>query len=99
LEPAEQAGLCEVVVRKNCKAGDIFKVFQDPKYRNRIAIFHYGGHANGYQLLLEVVMCHRIGEPLCWHNDRLQVVAELKKANVSAGEAHLVCNYTPRGPE
>jgi len=53
LEPAEKAGLCEVVVRTNCTAGDIFKVFQDPQYRNRIAIFHYGGHANGYQLLLE----------------------------------------------
>ncbi|MEZ5944565.1 MAG: CHAT domain-containing protein [Planctomycetaceae bacterium] len=53
LQPAEQAGLCEVVVRANCTAGDIFEVFQDPRYRNRIAIFHYGGHANGYQVLLE----------------------------------------------
>ena len=53
LDSAEQAGLCEVVVRSNSTATDIFKVFQDPKYRNRIAIFHYGGHANGYQLLLE----------------------------------------------
>ena len=53
LQPAAQAGLCEVVVRSNSTAGDIFKVFQDPKYRNRIAILHYGGHANGYQLLLE----------------------------------------------
>ncbi len=53
LEPAEQAGLCEVVVRSNSTAADIFKVCQDPRYRNRIAILHYGGHANGYQLLLE----------------------------------------------
>ena len=53
LETAERAGLCEVVVRSNSTAGDIFKVFQDPRYRNRVAIFHYGGHANGYQLLLE----------------------------------------------
>lgn len=53
LEAAERAGLCEVIVRTNSTAGDIFKVFQDPKYRNRIAILHYGGHANGYQLLLE----------------------------------------------
>lgn len=53
LQPAERAGLCEVVVRSNSTAGDIFKVFQDPKFRNRVAIFHYGGHANGYQLLLE----------------------------------------------
>ncbi len=53
LEPAEKAGLCEVVLRQNSSAEDIFKVFQDSRYRNRIAIFHYGGHANGYQLLLE----------------------------------------------
>lgn len=53
LGPAELAGLCEVVVLQNCSAGDIFKVFQDPRYRNRVGIFHYGGHANGYELLLE----------------------------------------------
>lgn len=53
LERAEQAELCEVVVRSNSTAQDIFKVFQDPKYRNRVGIFHYGGHANGYELLLE----------------------------------------------
>ncbi len=53
LEAAERAGLCEVVVRTNSTAGDLFKVFQDPRYRNRVAILHYGGHANGYQLLLE----------------------------------------------
>jgi len=53
IETAVAAGLCEVVVRTNSTAGDIFKVFQDARYRNRVAIFHYGGHANGYQLLLE----------------------------------------------
>lgn len=53
LEPAERAGLCEVVLLQNCTAADIFKVFQDPRYRNRVGIFHYGGHANGYELLLE----------------------------------------------
>ena len=53
LKPAERDGLCEVVVKQNSTAGDIFNVFLDPRYRNRIAVFHYGGHANGYQLLLE----------------------------------------------
>jgi WD40 repeat protein len=53
LEPAERAGLCELVVRSNSSAGDIFKVFEDSRYRNRVAILHYGGHANGYELLLE----------------------------------------------
>jgi len=45
--------LCEVVERSNAAIEDILDVFQDNTYRNRIAIFHYGGHANSYQLLLE----------------------------------------------
>lgn len=45
--------LCEVVVRTNATAGDIVDVFQDPSLRGRIAIFHYGGHAGSYELLLE----------------------------------------------
>jgi len=53
LQSAVDRGLCEVEVRSNSTAGDIFKVFQDPEFRDRIAIFHYSGHANGYQLLLE----------------------------------------------
>ncbi|MBK7338805.1 MAG: CHAT domain-containing protein [Saprospirales bacterium] len=43
--------LCELVVRQNATIQDIFDVFQ--KYEGRIAIFHYGGHADGYQLLLQ----------------------------------------------
>ncbi len=58
LETAERAGLCEVVVRSNCTADDIFRVFQDDRYRNRVAVFHYGGHANGFQLLLESAAGH-----------------------------------------
>ncbi|MEL7499142.1 MAG: CHAT domain-containing protein [Planctomycetota bacterium] len=53
LTGAEKEGLCELVVRFNVTPEDVFKVFQDSRYRNRIAIFHYGGHANGYELLLE----------------------------------------------
>lgn len=45
--------LCEIVVRQNVTIGDIVDVFQSKMYRGRIAIFHYGGHADGYQLLLE----------------------------------------------
>lgn len=33
----------------------------------------------------------KIGEPLCWHNDRKQILAELGKANVPSGQVHLVC--------
>ena len=57
---AQEAGLCEVVERANATVENILDVFQDAKYRNRIAIFHYGGHANGYQLLLESVTGHSV---------------------------------------
>lgn len=53
-----------MVVRTNCTAEDIFKVFQDPQYRKRITIFHNGGHANGYQLLLESASGQAVGDPL-----------------------------------
>lgn len=58
LRRAERARLCQLVERSNATLGDILDVFQDPEYRNRIAVFHYGGHANGYQLLLESASGH-----------------------------------------
>jgi WD40 repeat protein len=53
LDKAKQAELCEVVERSNATIDDIMNVFQDETYRDRIAIFHYGGHADCYKLLLE----------------------------------------------
>ncbi|MFQ5340102.1 MAG: hypothetical protein ACE5F6_01000, partial [Anaerolineae bacterium] len=53
LERARQDGLCDNVVRQNATVQDVLNVFQSPEYRDRIAVFHFGGHANGYQLLLE----------------------------------------------
>lgn len=53
LQRARRDGLCELIELANATADDIFRVFQDPEYRDRIGVFHYGGHANGYQLLLE----------------------------------------------
>ncbi len=53
LAPAEQRHHCALVLRQNATAGDILDVFQDARYRDRIAIFHFGGHADGYRLLLE----------------------------------------------
>ncbi len=53
LAAAEQRGHCELVVRQNATAGDVLDIFQDARYRDRIAIFHFGGHADGYRLLLE----------------------------------------------
>lgn len=53
LQAAERAGLCDVLVESNASVDRIFSVFQDPRYRDRIAILHYAGHANSYHLLLE----------------------------------------------
>ena len=53
LQPAEQAGLCQVLIEANAGADRIFSVFQDARYRHRIAVLHYAGHADEYRLLLE----------------------------------------------
>src|SRR5688572_26316242 len=45
------AGSCEVVLLQNVTADQVFDAFQE--YRDRVALFHYAGHANGFQLLLE----------------------------------------------
>ena len=50
---AVEAGLCEVVERANATVDEVLDVFQDPKYRDRVALFHFGGHAGGAELLLE----------------------------------------------
>ena len=38
----------EVVVRQNVSLKNILDVFQNPKYKHRIAIFHFGEHADSY---------------------------------------------------
>lgn len=53
LDRAAQNGLCEVVRHQNVTLDIVLDVFQDPRYRNRIAVFHYGGHAESNELLLE----------------------------------------------
>jgi hypothetical protein len=55
LEPALEAGLCELIVESNATVTSILNTFQKARYKDRIAIFHYGGHADGYQLLLETL--------------------------------------------
>jgi hypothetical protein len=51
LEGAERKGLCELVVRPNATLHQIFETFTE--YRDRVAIFHYGGHASSDRLFLE----------------------------------------------
>jgi hypothetical protein len=52
-----------VVERSNTTVKNILDVFQE--YQDRIAIFHYGGHAGSYELLLESLtgehnMAHKV---------------------------------------
>lgn len=55
LDKAISNGLCDVEVRASATVGDILDVFQNPNLGPRISIFHYGGHANGFSLLLEAM--------------------------------------------
>ena len=65
LQKARQAGLCEIVERSNTTVENVLDVFQE--YQDRIAIFHYGGHAGSYALLLESL----IGEHVIAHSEGL----------------------------
>lgn len=51
LEQAQAAGICQLEVRTNATLSDIRDVFRN--HDNRIAIFHFGGHADSYRLLFE----------------------------------------------
>jgi WD40 repeat protein len=51
IEAAARRGLCELVVRPNATLDQILDVFTT--YRDRVAIFHYAGHAGPDELLLE----------------------------------------------
>ncbi len=53
LEQEEVARLCEVVIRSDCTIDEIIDVFQNKRYRGRIVLFHYSGHACPFHLLLE----------------------------------------------
>jgi hypothetical protein len=53
LDRAKDKGVCEYVVKYNATVQDIFDTFQKESLRGRICIFHYAGHANSFQLLLE----------------------------------------------
>lgn len=53
LEAAAQRGLCELIMRPYATVEQILGLFEQPALRGRIAVFHYAGHADSYQLLLE----------------------------------------------
>jgi hypothetical protein len=45
--------LCEIVERANATAAEVLDVFQDARYRVRVALFHFSGHAGSGELLFE----------------------------------------------
>jgi WD40 repeat protein len=53
LDQAKALGLCDYVCLANATLKQILDTIQRAEYRNRIAVFHYGGHANSLQWLLE----------------------------------------------
>jgi WD40 repeat protein len=53
LDQARQKGLCELVIKHNATLEQVLEVFQSAEFRDRIAIFHYGGHASATGLYLE----------------------------------------------
>ena len=53
LEQAKSAGLCDYISIPNATLKQLLDTFQKTGYRNRITVFHYGGHANSLQLLFE----------------------------------------------
>ncbi|NRB53106.1 MAG: CHAT domain-containing protein [Saprospiraceae bacterium] len=52
LDHAEDEGLCQLQLLPNADLDQLIHVFQRKRFRNQIAIFHYGGHANTDELLL-----------------------------------------------
>ncbi|MGD9028633.1 MAG: CHAT domain-containing protein [Anaerolineae bacterium] len=51
LEDADRAGRCKMEIRQNATLDDMLGAFQG--FRNRVVIFHYGGHAGSLELLVE----------------------------------------------
>ena len=53
VELANQRGHCELVIEPYAKIDSILATFDDERYRNRIAVFHFAGHTDSYELLLQ----------------------------------------------
>lgn len=53
LKPLQRAGFFQLIIEANASLKDIFHHFTDYKTRDRIAIFHYAGHALYEQIFLQ----------------------------------------------
>jgi hypothetical protein len=88
LQRARRDGLCALVELANTTADDIFRVIQDPEYRDRIAVFHYGGHANG---------CHGFGGLGKPSYNGIKTISEQPRAGLLGQEIQAtVSRFPPR---
>lgn len=53
LDEAARVGRCELIVLPDALIEDVIKAFRDSRYRDRIAILHFAGHAGSYALAFE----------------------------------------------
>ena len=53
MQPAIDAGHCQIVERAAATVDDIVGVFRDESTRGRVAVVHYGGHAGSARRILE----------------------------------------------
>ncbi|HEU0300836.1 MAG TPA: hypothetical protein VFR37_15345, partial [Longimicrobium sp.] len=53
LRPAEEANRCSIIRLPFATADMLFDAFQQHEHHGRIALLHFAGHADSYQLLLE----------------------------------------------
>lgn len=67
LEPAIVAGLCELVIESHSSIKTLIDTFQNQRFKDRIAIFHFAGHADDFQLMLE----SNEGETIVAHSEGL----------------------------
>ncbi|MCO6475100.1 MAG: CHAT domain-containing protein [Phaeodactylibacter sp.] len=80
LDKAAESGLCEVEILPNTTLDQLVDTLRRPRFRERIAVFHFSGHANSLELLLEqesggAASAHAAGLiPLLGGIDSLQLV-------------------------
>jgi len=72
----------EVVIRDNASLEDLFKVFDE--YRDRIRLFHFAGHANNLQLLLDQSRDERSAAGLEGFTRELQALPNLQLVFLNA---------------
>lgn len=99
LAPAEREGVCEVVIRESTTPQELIEVLEDPRYRRRLALIHFAGHASGSRLMLEgdvePVETHIEGfAPLLAELDGLALVFLNGCATISQGQG-LVARKIP----